>query len=106
MAGNPWLAHLKAFWAKNKGKIFIGFSTHHRNGGFAGKYVASTEITTEPGEIFELEIPIEDFKPEEEKFPASPVGMEMIHWWAVSFDENSGLQVIDAELTPNQFGFL
>ena len=21
MAGNPWLAHLKAFWAKNKGKM-------------------------------------------------------------------------------------
>ena len=30
----------------------------------------------------------------------------MIHWWAVSFDENSGLQVLDAELRPNQFGFL
>ena len=21
MAGNPWLAHLKSFWAKNKGKM-------------------------------------------------------------------------------------
>ena len=21
MAGNPWLAHLKAFWSKNKGKM-------------------------------------------------------------------------------------
>ena len=43
--------------AKNKGKIFIGFSTHHRNGGFAGKYVAPTEVASEPGELFEIEIP-------------------------------------------------
>lgn len=92
--------------ARTKGKIYFGFSTHQRNGGFAGKYSAPGEVITEPGEIFEIELPIEDFKPEQEKYPESHFGMELIKWWIVSFDGDSGLQIIDVELVEKKVGFL
>ena len=88
------------------GKIFFGFSTHHPHGGFAGKYSTHNGIDVDPAEgaVFDMEVPVSAFKPEDEQFPASPLGLETIHWWAVSFDRGAGLEILDVELKPTTTG--
>jgi len=80
--------------------VVFGLTTHHRKGGFAGKYTTSRLLGTdaEPGDLFEVDLPIGDFKPRKARFPGSPVGLELVDWWGLTVHEDVGLEIVSVEL--------
>ena len=86
--------------------VHFGLTTHRPKGGFAGKYIAQENIATEAGsgEWFDVELPVKNFKPDPNmrKFFDSPIGLELIDCWTVTFDGDAGLQIVDVTLISEE----
>jgi hypothetical protein len=86
--------------------VHFGLTTHRPKGGFAGNYVVEETIETkaDAGEWFDVELPVKNFKPapNERKFFDSPVGLELIDCWTVTFDGDAGLQIVDVTLISEE----
>ena len=86
--------------------VHFGLTTHRPKGGFAGKYIVEETIETkaDAGEWFDVELPVKNFKPDpnERKFFDSPVGLELIDCWTVTFDGDAGLQIVDVTLISEE----
>ena len=80
--------------------VVFGLTTLHAGGGFAGKYLFAVPVEPDHGASarFEVDLPIEKFQQEKEVFPASPLGLELADFWALTITENVGLEIIDVEL--------
>ena len=80
--------------------LLIGLTTQHLKGGFAGKHHAyrNAENVSQEGGDFELEIPVEEFTPEEPEHPKSAVGLGLYDWWCLTINEDAGLSVLSVEL--------
>jgi hypothetical protein len=90
------------------GEVYFGLTTRHVKGGFAGKFLVERrfEVVHQTGESLDVELRLEDFRPQEqelieqfpEKFPHSPVGLELVDWWCCTVNEDAGLEITDVEL--------
>lgn len=74
---------------------------HHPKGGFAGKYVVARriEVTEQPGQGFDIQLRLEEFKPEEARFPGVPIGLELADCWCLTVREDLGLRISSVELS-------
>ena len=81
-------------------EVHFGLTTHRVGGGFAGKYIASRKL---PGSEnhFALDLPITSFDRQYPCFPESLIGHEFVDWWALTINNEAGLEIISVELfTP------
>lgn len=78
-------------------EVHFGLTTHRVGGGFAGKYIASRQLggSDEP---FVLDLPITAFHRQYPCFPESLIGHELIDWWALTINEDAGLEIVSVEL--------
>ena len=93
---------------ESAGTVYFGLTTIRVNGGFAGKFLVERrfDVVQETGESLDIELRLEDFRPQEqelaekspEKFPASPVGLELFDWWCCTVNEDAGLEITHVEL--------
>jgi ferric-dicitrate binding protein FerR (iron transport regulator) len=93
---------------KSTGDVYFGFTTRQIRGGFAGKFLVQRhfEVVQETGESLDIELRLEDFRPQEqeliekfpEKFPDSPIGLELLDWWCCTINEDAGLEITHVEL--------
>jgi len=84
------------------GDLYFGITTKHVKGGFAGKYVAARQLDVSggTGRDLDIELPVEEFRPQEKEFPDSPVGLELVDWWCFTDSRDAGLRVAGVELLP------
>ena len=79
-------------------EVHFGLTTHRVGGGFAGKYIASRKLSGSE-EDFELELPITSFHRQYPCFPETLIGHEFVDWWALTINQEAGLEIISVELT-------
>ncbi|MEK6248674.1 MAG: FecR family protein, partial [Planctomycetales bacterium] len=81
-------------------ELLIGLTTQYLKGGFAGKHhaVRKAETFSQDGGNFELEVPVEEFTPEELEHPKSAVGLGLYDWWCLTVNEDAGLSIFSVEL--------
>ncbi len=84
------------------GEVYFGLTTHHADGGFAGKYVAARkfEVIQKTDETLDVELHLEDFKPQEKSFPDSPIGLVLVDWWCCTAEVDAGMSISSVELIP------
>ncbi len=87
---------------ESPGEVYFGLTAHHPDGGFAGKYVAARKFEgiQETGEQLDVELRLEEFRPEESGFPDSPVGLILVDWWCCTANADAGLSISNVELIP------
>jgi ferric-dicitrate binding protein FerR (iron transport regulator) len=85
------------------GNIYFGLTMKHVKGGFAGKYVTVRKVSLadKTDQRLEIELPIEDFRPQEKEFPASPVGLELVDLWCLTYNQDAELGITSVELLPS-----
>jgi ferric-dicitrate binding protein FerR (iron transport regulator) len=82
--------------------LSIGITAQHATGGFAGKYVLTKrlEASSREGGLFDLEVSVADFAPDDANFPKSPIGLEICDWWCSTKSADAGLSILKVELVP------
>jgi hypothetical protein len=85
---------------ESAGEVYFGLTTHHADGGFAGKYVAARKFTViqKRDEHLDVELHLEDFRPQEKNFPDSPIGLVLVDWWCCTAEADAGLSISSVEL--------
>ncbi|MDP6545829.1 MAG: ankyrin repeat domain-containing protein [Phycisphaerae bacterium] len=85
------------------GDIYFGLTMKHIKGGFAGKYVTARRVNVadKTDQHLEIELPFEDFRPQEKEFPASPVGLELVDLWCFTYNQDAELRITSVELLPS-----
>jgi ferric-dicitrate binding protein FerR (iron transport regulator) len=82
--------------------VRFGFSTQQIRGVFAGKF----EVDIPPaslgraGETWEVELPLANFRPLHPQLAASPEGLELTDVYALTIQEDAGLEINNIELVP------
>jgi len=89
-------------WLRTSADVYFGLTMKHLKGGFAGKYIARRRLQTAPppDQPMEIELRAEDFRPQEEEFPHSPLGLELVDWWCFTYNVDAGLGITSVELLP------
>jgi len=84
-------------------EVYVGLTAKHIKGGFAGKYVAARTLDVPPGagEVLDLDVRLADFHLQEEEFPDSPAGLELVDVWCCTYGVDAGLSIASVELLPN-----
>ena len=87
--------------------VYFGLTMHYPDGGFAGKYVAHRKFFSPAGTppLIDVAIPVNEFTRDKPRFPESPIGLEVVDWWALTINHDAGLVIGDVALTnkePNQ----
>lgn len=87
---------------ETSGDIYFGLTTKHVKGGFAGKYVAVRrfDLPQKTDERLEIELHLEQFRPQEEEFADSPIGLELVDWSCFTYNVDTGLSIASVELLP------
>ena len=87
---------------ERSGKVYFGLTTKHVKGGFAGKYIAARQIDLPAGrgQPLEIELRVEQFRPQEREFADSPAGLELVDWWCFTYNVDTGLGIAGVELLP------
>ena len=87
---------------ETSGDLYFGITMKHVKGGFAGKYVTARklDVSGRTGRSLDIELPVEEFRPQEKEFPPSPVGLELVDWWCFTDSQDAGLSIAGVELLP------
>ncbi len=48
----------------------------------------------------EIELHLGEFRPQEEEFADSPIGLELVDWWCFTYNVDAGLSISSVELIP------
>ncbi|KPL27397.1 MAG: hypothetical protein AMJ72_09090 [Acidithiobacillales bacterium SM1_46] len=93
---------------ESAGNVYFGLTTRQVKGGFAGKFLVERHfnVVEETGQFVDIELRLEDFRPQEkeltekfpDKFPDSPIGLELVDWWCCTVNEDAGLRITHVEL--------
>jgi len=85
------------------GDIYFGLTMKHVKGGFAGKYVTVRKVSgaDKTDQRLDIELPLEEFRPQEKEFPASPVGLELVDLWCFTYNQDAELRITSVELLPS-----
>ena len=84
--------------------VRFGFSAQKMRGVFAGKF----EVDVPPaslgpaGKTWEVELPLRDFRPLNPQLAASPDGLELTDVYALTVQEDAGLEINHIELAPRK----
>lgn len=93
----------------SKGMVYVGLTTLHRSGEFAGKFRAQRWLNPdETGAAFEIDLSLGEFQPDEQRlvdgdpsrFPPNPAGLFLLDWWSCTVDTDVGLTVAGVDLVP------
>lgn len=82
--------------------VRFGFSTQKMRGVFAGKF----EVDVRPdslgpaGETWEVSLPLSEFRPLQPQLSFSPAGLELTDVYALTIQEDAGLEIHHIELVP------
>jgi len=89
-------------WLRTSADVYFGLTMKHLKGGFAGKYIAHRRLqaASPRDQPMEIELRGEDFRPQEEEFPHSPLGLELVDWWCFTYNVDAGLGITSVELLP------
>ena len=83
-------------------KVSLGIGTHFPRGGFAGKYSLVRELDIDVDRVagghYELDLPLDDFARENNRFPVSASGQELVWLWIQTVKQDAGLEIISVEL--------
>ncbi len=97
------------FGVDDANSFFMGLTTHHPTGGFAGKFVTKRNISFNPegrNNKFEIEIPVKDFWKIKKGYrtdkliPKLSIGLELSDVWFVAY-QNIGLEINSVEIIVN-----
>ena len=82
--------------------VRFGFSTQRMRGVFAGKFETDLPPAAlgPAGETWQVEIPLSDFKPLQPHLASSPDGLELTDIYALTIQEDAGLEINHVELRP------
>jgi len=85
------------------GDLYFGLTMKHIKGGFAGKYVTVRKVSLadKTDQRLEIELPLDDFRPQEKEFPVSPVGLELVDLWCFTYNQDAELSITSVELLPS-----
>ncbi len=98
------------FGVDDTNSFFMGLTTHHPTGGFAGKFVTKRNISFNPegrNNKFEIEIPVKDFWKIKKGYrtdkliPKLSIGLELSDVWFVAY-QNIGLEINSVEIIVNK----
>lgn len=83
-------------------RVRFGFSTQKMRGVFAGKFEVDVESDSlgPVGETWEIDLPIEEFRPLHRHLSPSPDGLELNDIYALTIEEDAGLEINRVELLP------
>jgi len=82
------------------GDVYFGLTTKHVKGGFAGKYVAVRKVQRSgtSDQSLDIELHLEEFRPQEKEFADSPIGLELVDCWCFTYNVDAGLSITSVEL--------
>lgn len=82
--------------------VRFGFSTQKMRGVFAGKFEVDVrpEALGPPGETWEIALPLSEFRPLQPQLSFSPAGLELTDVYALTIQEDAGLEIHHIELGP------
>lgn len=82
--------------------VRFGFSTQKMRGVFAGKFELDVppSVLGSPGETWETELPLSDFRPLHPQLAASVDGLELTDVYVLTIEEDAGLEINHIELIP------
>jgi len=88
---------------ETSGDLYFGLTTKHVKGGFAGKYFAArkVQLREKTDGLLDIELLLEDFRPQEKEFVDSPIGLELVDWWCFTYNVDTGLSIASVELLPS-----
>jgi hypothetical protein len=81
-------------------KVRLGFSTQKLHGVFGGKFEIDIdpEHLGKPGELWQLDLPIDRFHALYPQLNAKPVGLQLIDVYALTIQDDVGLEIFGVEL--------
>jgi hypothetical protein len=85
-------------------RVRFGFSTQKMRGVFAGKF----EMDVQPeslgpaGSTWEVELPLKNFRPLQPQLSVAPDGLELTDVYALTIEEDAGLEINHVELRPGR----
>ena len=84
------------------GDVEFGFTTHHPDGGFAGKGAVTRrfEVIEKTDKNLDVEFHLEDFKLMAKEIPDSLIGLILFEWWCSTDEVDVGLSISRIELIP------
>ena len=87
---------------ETSGDIYFGLTVKHVKGGFAGKYHAARhfDLLQETDKRLDIELNLGEFKPQEEEFADSPIGLELVDWSCFTYNVDLRLSITSVELLP------
>ena len=82
--------------------VRFGFSAQKMRGVFAGKFEVDVPpaLLRPAGETWEVELPLANFRPLQPQLYASPEGLELTDVYALTIQEDAGLEINGLELRP------
>jgi FecR protein len=82
--------------------VRFGFSTQRMRGVFAGKFEidVTPQLLGPAGETWEVELPLADFRPLHPQLSSSPAGLELTDVYALTINDDAGLEANAIELVP------
>lgn len=82
--------------------VRFGFSTQKIRGVFAGKFEVDVTPTAlgPAGQTWEIELSLADFRPLQPQLASSPDGLELTDIYALTIEEDAGLEINHVELVP------
>ncbi len=84
--------------------VRFGFSTQRMKGVFSGKFEIdlAPHALAPPGQTWDTEIPLADFRPLQPHLAASPEGLELTDVYALTIQVDAGLELNHVELIPRE----
>ncbi len=85
------------------GEIGFGITTHFPNGGCSGKYstLRGVEVADPSTQTFDIELHLDELRPEEERSPRSAAGLTIEDCWSLTIHADKGLELLEVELLPD-----
>jgi len=85
---------------ESAGEVHFGLTAHHAAGGLAGDYAVARrlEVKDNTGGPLDVELHLEDFRPQGERLPDSPIGLILVYCWCFTLDVDAGLSISSVEL--------
>lgn len=82
--------------------VRFGFSTQRMRGVFAGKFEVDVlpDLLGPAGETWEVSLPLSGFRPLQPQLSFSPEGLELTDVYALTIQEDAGLEINHIELVP------
>jgi len=88
---------------RGRAGVRFGFSSQRMQGAFAGKFEIDVPSPTlgPAGATWEIDLPLASFRPLQPQLAGSPEGLELTDVYALTLEEDVGLEINPIELVPD-----